>query len=240
MSTKSKEPSPEPNIEFEVSDFSISKDSKTSLQSIKILCVMKAGGCYTPQYVNNLYRAIGRHAGSIPFEFICLSDLEWSADYKIIKLENNWDGWWPKIEMFKHAGPVLTMDLDTLIVDDITPLLELPLKCASNEIYMMKAPNPKRTFTTSIMAWNEDFTQVYDNFNYGRDIKYDWDQFYILHELEKTKTVIHPIQEEISGIYSYKRQWIGKDKTDTRIIWFHGRPRLHSVKTPYIRNNWDV
>jgi len=217
-----------------------SEDKKPPASPIKIICVLKTSKIYNAEYVDILHASIKRNT-TVPFEFICMSNYMWSAEYKVIPLINDWPNWWPKVEMFKYDGKILTMDLDTLIVDNIDDLLDLPNHCGKNEIFMMKAANPKRTFTTSIMAWNGSLSHVYDNFSYGRDKKYDWDQYYILKALENEGTKIHSIQEKIPGIYSYKRQWRQDKPKDTRIIWFHGKPRIHEVTALEIVNeHWTT
>jgi len=202
---------------------------------VKIICVLKSGGCYTPDYVDKLFNSIHRNS-TISFKFICLSDLAWDSDYSVHPLTENFPGWWSKIEMFKYNGPVVTMDLDTLIIRNIDKLLCLPLYKSDDDdrIYMMKAANIKRTYTTSIMAWNGNFKYIFDNFIFDRDKDYKWDQYYILSELKQKW--ITEIQCLVSGIYSYKRQWEKQD--DTRIIWFHGHPRMHNCNEEILKEHW--
>jgi len=230
-------------LKEELSEMKIDKSEETIIQNsetpVNIICVLKTSNVYNEKYVNILYKALLRNT-TIPFNFICLSNIKWDADFEIIEFKNlDWKGWWAKIEMFNYIGKTITIDLDTLIVSNIDELLTLPGKCAPDEIFMMKAPNPNRTFTTSIMAWDGDFSFVYDNFEYSRDIKFDWDQFYVLNELKKKNIAIKAIQETVNGIYSYKRQWKNAEQEDTKIIWFHGKPRIHEmVKLEIVNKNW--
>jgi hypothetical protein len=203
---------------------------------VKIVCLLKSGGCYTPDYVDRLYNGIKRNT-TIPFRFICITDMIWEhPSYISLPLINDWPGWWSKIQFFLSTGKVVSVDLDTLIIDNVDDLLRLPDGCGQNQFYMMKAPNPKRTYTSSVMAWNGDFAYIYGDFVYAKR-EHEWDQFYILKKLEERDIKILPIQDNINGIYSYKRQWL-PDKPKSRIIWFHGKPRVHRCKDSIIDKHW--
>ena len=206
-------------------------------EPVDILCVLIGDKLYNIDYVDILYASIKRNT-TLPFNFTCMSDRIWDAEYNVIPLVNGWEGWWSKIEMFKHTGRTITMDLDTLITDNIDDLLNLPNICGENEIFMMKAVYRKRTFSTPIMAWNGDFTHVYENFSYTRDKKFDWDQFYVLKALEGSNTTIHAIQDHIKGVYSYKAQWRKHKRDDVKILWFHGVPRIHDCPIDIVKKNW--
>jgi hypothetical protein len=68
--------------------------------NITIACVLKSGGDFTIDYVKNLKNMISRNV-TIPYEFICLTDLSIPEDIcKSIRLKNYWKGWWSKIELF--------------------------------------------------------------------------------------------------------------------------------------------
>lgn len=89
------------------------------------MCV-KWGNLYGPEYVNNLYAMVKRNLTS-PFRFICLTDntygLHSAIETKPLR-DKSLRGWWTKIAFFQSPlfdieGPVLTMDLDVVIVDNI-------------------------------------------------------------------------------------------------------------------------
>ena len=202
-----------------------------------IICVLKSGGPYTPVYVDRLYNSLLRNT-SKEFKFICLTDLPQNRFevVKAIKLKHDWRGWWSKIEMFKYSGTIITMDIDILIIGNADTILELPYMIGKDEIFMMKAINPNRTYTTSIMAWNGSFKYIYNEFNFLSDKEHKWDQFYILSKLKNKR--IHAVQSHVPGIYSYKRHWIETKPVDTRMFLFHGHPRLHEYDEPIFRKHW--
>jgi len=202
-----------------------------------IVCVLKSGGPYTPVYVDRLYNSLLRNT-SKSFKFICLTDLPQNRFevVKTIKLKHDWQGWWSKIEMFKYSGTIITMDIDILIIKNIDSILDLPFMLNKNEIFMMKTFNPRRTFTTSVMAWNGNFKYIYNEFDFTSVKPKNWDQFYVLKKLQKIK--IYPVQSHVSGIYSYKWHWKDSEPEDARMLLFHGVPRLHDCIGPIFKKHW--
>lgn len=102
-----------------------------------ILC-MKWGTKYGPDYVNRLYAMVRRHMQG-PFEFVCLTDDERGIQAPVRCLPipsldlppDIPERGWTKLTTFAadlHGlrGTALFLDLDVVIVDDITPFFEVP------------------------------------------------------------------------------------------------------------------
>ncbi len=103
----------------------------------RIVLCMKWGTKYGPEYVNRLYGMVARHLrGS--FRFICLTDNSMGVRPDVecmplpsLDLAPGADRGWPKLTTFKadlHGleGTALFLDLDIVIVGDITPFFEQP------------------------------------------------------------------------------------------------------------------
>ncbi|MBL8330481.1 MAG: glycosyltransferase [Rubrivivax sp.] len=107
----------------------------SSIQRI-VLC-MKWGTKYGAEYVNRLYGMVERHLSG-PFRFVCLTDNSMGVRPDVecmplptLDLAPGADRGWPKLTTFKadlHGlrGTALFLDLDVVIVGDITPFFELP------------------------------------------------------------------------------------------------------------------
>ncbi|MEJ6002852.1 glycosyltransferase [Paucibacter soli] len=102
-----------------------------------ILC-MKWGTKYGPEYVNRLYAMVARHLHG-PFKFVCLTDRSEGIRAEVqclpipeLKLPAGIpERGWTKLTTFEadlHGlkGTALFLDLDVVIVDDITPFFEVP------------------------------------------------------------------------------------------------------------------
>ena len=102
-----------------------------------IMC-MKWGTKYGPEYVNRLYAMVQRHLCG-PFRFVCLTDRSEGVRPEVeclpipeLKLPAGTpERGWTKLTSFEadlHGlrGTALFLDLDVVIVDDITPFFEAP------------------------------------------------------------------------------------------------------------------
>jgi len=97
-------------------------------------------GKYRPDYVTKLYHSLKRNC-KVPFEFICLSDTKEVEADRIIMLPK-WSDikiHWHKLKFFSPLfggqqpdDDIIVMDIDQIIVGDITDMINWPVK--ENEI----------------------------------------------------------------------------------------------------------
>ena len=98
---------------------------------IKIFCLYFEGK-YSPDYIEKLYNGLKRNC-TVPFEFICYSDTDVVAD-KVIPLpkDTKIKQHWHKLKFFDKsftgAGDVIVMDIDQVIISDITEMVNWPVK----------------------------------------------------------------------------------------------------------------
>jgi hypothetical protein len=99
---------------------------------------MKWGTKYGPEYVNRLYAMVSRHLRG-PFRFVCLTDSGEGVRPEVECLpipdlalpDGQPERGWKKLTTFEadlHGlrGTALFLDIDIVIVDDITPFFEAP------------------------------------------------------------------------------------------------------------------
>lgn len=194
---------------------------------ITIATVLKCGGEYTTYHVEVLKRSIEKYITS-EYKFICLTDAS-SGNFEKIKLENNWPGWWSKIELFKLKGPVLYFDLDTIIVGNLASIVEV---AKNNKFSILRdayqgKKNPN-AMQSSVMGWNSDMSTLYNEFK--KDDKQiiktlHGDQTFIGNFLDpKTVTFFQDVLNDT--LLSYKVDVMGKPLSSrTSVVFFHGLPR---------------
>jgi hypothetical protein len=127
---------------------------------INIVCVLRQGGKvgYDLTWVEKLKSAVSRNL-DIPHKFICLSDCDVSVDR--IPLIDAGSGFWSKLELFRPGlfnGPVLYIDLDTIICGNITPIVEK----IKNEKFLMWQDLDNGIHSSAIMFWNGDYSFLWD------------------------------------------------------------------------------
>jgi len=104
----------------------------------RIILCMKWGDKYGPEYVNRLYAMVRRHLRG-EFRFVCLTDSSAGVRPEVRCLPipdlalpaGLPERGWKKLTTFEadlHGlqGTALFLDIDIVIVDDITPFFELP------------------------------------------------------------------------------------------------------------------
>ena len=128
---------------------------------MKIVTVLKSGGIYKPEHVKTLHQQCLKYGfGS---EFICISDDPTVPGYYPMK--HDWPTWWGKMEIFLIPGPVLYLDLDTIVIKDLTSLF----KEIKNHKFIClrdfyKDAKMERSVGSGVMAWNGDMSFIYKEF----------------------------------------------------------------------------
>ena len=141
---------------------------------INVACVLRQGGKvgYTTEWVYKLQRAVAQHL-SIPHRFVCLSDCE--VDCERIELQHSDPGFWAKLELFRPGlfdGPVLYIDLDTVICSNIDSIVERC--CGHNFVMWLEAD--KNIHSSAMMYWETDVSNIWNIYR-SRPAEY-WQQQY--------------------------------------------------------------
>lgn len=202
---------------------------------MKIVTVLKTSIDYKKSYVELLYKQCKKYAPDI--EFLCISDDPSVPGY--IKMEHDWPRWWPKMEIFKIPGPVLYLDLDTIIVKDLRPMLDNISQyefIAIRDFY--KDHKMERTLGSGVMFWNGNMKYLYDEFLKDPQKNMDecsttrwWgDQGFI----EKTikNNVVYWQDIVPNKLVSWKVHCKNGIPADADIIAFHGKPKPWDIILP--------
>jgi hypothetical protein len=136
---------------------------------LTVACVFVRGEYpYTPEYVTRLKAMVERWSDR-PFEFVCLTDRPWMiSDCRTITIPKFDDcfAYWNKVQLFhperQWQGRVLYLDLDTLIVAPLQPILDVSASFAITEDphrFGMKTRDYYgrqivRKFNSSLMLWD--------------------------------------------------------------------------------------
>lgn len=196
----------------------------------RIATVLRSGGEFTVDHVERLRDQCARHAHGVPF--ICLSDVTLLEERDRIPLVHDWPGWWAKMELFRLSGPVLYMDLDTSVVGDLSPLLEVS---SLNRFTVLRDLNPsQRVMGSGLMAWSGSMLHLYSAF--AADAKrhmadcnsprWHGDQGFI----ERHTTDREYWQDALPGaVVSWKKHCASGVPDDARVVCFHGKPRPWEV-----------
>ncbi len=203
---------------------------------MKIVCVLKSGGCYRPGHVYAL-RDMCR-TWMPPHEFACLTDVPGLACASL-PLQHDLKGWWSKMELFRDfcEGETLFLDLDTIIRGPCGQVIE---EARKHPFVILRdvsrgVRNPL-AMQSSIMWWNGGVQWIWEAFEKQglvSDLRGDQDCLeQVFASAGKSAVYWQDITESIA---SYKVSIAGQDPPSyAPIVIFHGSPRPWQQKEiPY-------
>lgn len=180
-------------------------------------------------------------------EFVLFSDRK-KIEGVNVRTIPNLDGWWGSLyqfspEAFPEGSRVFSIDLDTTIVGDLKPLLEVPL----DKLVGLNDTGPQGVWTrrlaNGVMSWQAGprYYPIWERFvpNIGKRRPFVLDGKFVTQDEQWLK---HFIGYDWTGwsdlfgkdaVMSYKWHLLSQRRTitaETKIIYFHGQPRPHQVK----------
>lgn len=150
---------------------------------------------------------------------------------------DKFEKWWCKHELFRPENadlrPALFIDLDTYVMGDLTPILELP----GDRLWLIADFNrpEKRSESGLFIApagpvsdeiWRKACLPQARNF-YGDGA--------FLNTLPHSR-----ITDEVDGIMSYKVHRLQESSKGARIVCFHGKPNPHEVGEGWAKDFWTT
>lgn len=208
---------------------------------MKIFLVYKIGGDYDKSHVERLVKQIKQHnkceisiLTDVPREIMGVAD--WTY-----QLQNDWPGWWSKMELFRFPGPLLFLDLDSTVLG---PLDNLWKAAQNHGLLLLEDFYFPSELQSSVMGWNGNLREIYDCFTVDAEEmvarrKRRWsDQSYIeMLCLEMQRPVtrwqdVLPAGEVCSYKVHVKNGIVPKGN---KLVCFHGKPRPWAV--PELQGN---
>lgn len=223
---------------------------------LNVVCIWSPSKVYTADYVNILAAAVKRHL-TVPYRFCCLTSIaSWDgAELKLLDKEikvglsqSGWSGWWLTIELFKleqFEGPVLYLDLDTFIVDNIDFLAE-PYEGIIMGLDDFYRPG---TFMNAVMLFNpcKELNAVYEylldpaHFAAAKKLRFG-DMQYTEERLKVAGIKPEVMDTRWPGkIISYKKHFMKKASlSGVSIVCCHGTPKPHEIHHPLLKPHWRL
>lgn len=244
-------------------------DSQTKIVKsstvIDCACVIH-GDAYSWIYVERLHNMLSRHL-TRGIRLHVYTEAERPVPAPMIKhVLPDWGitgprrSWWYKITLFnldEYAGPMLYFDLDTVIVDNIDWICDLPTTWfwTVQDFKYLYRPG-SQSINSSIMWWDtRQFAEVWQNFqqqNLQTIIKqYRGDQDY-LNQVLPSSQVRFLDPERIrswrwqcleGGMHPNRQKRVRDIPTqitpETDIMIFHGHPKPHEIQDPVVQQHWQ-
>lgn len=210
---------------------------------------------YPMEYANKSARMLTRNC-RIPFQSYCITDRpeELSKDIIPITPERKVRGWWNKVLSFSPEMPegwILVMDVDLIIVNDLTEVIEyamennIQMAAYADAIHWMNCK-----FSSSFMLFKSgSLDHIYSNFmaNYDSlENRPGGDQVWIEPQLsdilyldEQFPNLKRSLKFDLATISESNMTLPMEISDDIKIIDFHGNPKPHQLTMwSIVKNNW--
>ncbi len=192
----------------------------------------------------------------LPFEFVCLTDHPRNLSKEIIQKgaeKPALDGWWNKIRLFDRSlfsDEFLFLDLDTIILKDLTPLIEFVREHPESPLITLR----DFTFGTlsSAIMWvrpNEVTEGIWRAFIKGEkfedlqrlrrsvgDQDFIWAYLNSRHLADKVTFFPEPwfvSYKKLRRLHASDRNAVREKLNQALILCFHGEPRPHQAVDPW-------
>lgn len=145
---------------------------------LTVCCVLKSGGGFYTSHVTELHKMVKDNL-NIPFEFVCLTDLDQSNFPKYIKavpFEVDFPWKWCKINIWNPNNPfrdrILFLDLDSIVMRNLEPIVNFKADFALVRQWKNIGPRFGRKrilrYKSPLMVWNHNTRpQLWNNFYLG-------------------------------------------------------------------------
>lgn len=202
----------------------------------KIVCVLRSGGQYTPEHVYLLRDQL--IDWSLDHHLVCLTDMEVGEGIFCVPLKYpQLEGWWSKLELASPIipGDFLYIDLDTMIVGDISDIVNAPDLTLLRDFYY-----PDRIASGLMLLTEKERFALWEKFiktpqDYIRSAHHSGeyvstgDQYVFDLFWRKTAKRWQDVLPKQVISYKVHCQATGTYPRGTRIICFHGEPKPWDV-----------
>ncbi|CAM6054927.1 unnamed protein product [Sphagnum tenellum] len=231
---------------------------------LTVACVLRSSGnTYNASWVHRLQRNVAKHL-TVPYRFVCLTNLKSIEDVETIKLTESWPGWWSKLELFatnRFNGPVLYMDLDMMSCGNIDALAQN----WSGLVMLRDCEKFRHVENSGLMWFDPTKNSVYENifhefktnpmetmkaYSGVNGVTMFGDQGFIARTMEKHKQPIIKWQDVLKPEWFLEFSYLDKinpkiaDMTynkDARICYSLGYPKFPNMPDhPLVKEHWEI
>jgi len=196
------------------------------MATVTRVCVLKSGGDFAPRHVQWLARQVPG--------LVCLTDMA-VPGVPVVQMQNAWPGWWSKMNLFSKAipGDLLYLDLDTVVIGDLTPLEGVGETTLLEDFY-----KPGLLASGLMYIREEDKAHVWDAWMADPDghrercqTRERWGDQGFLQDVLQAQTW----QQALPGaVVSWKVHCQKQIPYGARVVCFHGNPRPWAAKQSWV------
>jgi hypothetical protein len=182
--------------------------------------------CYTPEWVNKLARGFARNL-TLPHRFVVLTDKAYDFAKGIEQelLGTDEPDWHSMIEPFRIEGPLIVVGLDTIIRSNIDHLARWCER--ADRIALPRSPG-KPYACNGVALVPVGMTGIHAQWRGENDMEWLRAQPHVM---------IDDLWPE--QVVSYKQYVRPKGTRQSRIVYFHGSPKMQDIlHEPWVAEHW--
>lgn len=189
---------------------------------------LSSSHCFSEVWVDRLYRAFRRNL-TLPFRFIVWTDRrrQFSEPVEQRLLTRMPPDYGSCIEPFAHDGPQVFVGLDTLIIGNIDKMGQWALD-HPGELALTKHPYADESINGVVLS--------------GGDNRHIFETWQGQNDMEWLRAFPHRRVDDLwpGRVVSWKATVRdGKAPPGARIIYFHGKPKMHHLRQePLVKAHW--
>jgi hypothetical protein len=184
--------------------------------------------CYDQTWVEKLYRGFKRNL-TIPFRFVCFTDRirTYREPVEQELLERRPITYGSCVEPFKLNEPMIFVGLDTVITGNIDKMARWCIQGKGKKLALPKHPFEEFSINGVVLV-GAGQRHIFDTWRGENDMKW-------------MRSFPHDRIDELwkDRVVSYRAHVRGKALNKARIVYFHGREKMHEIPhVPWIKECW--
>lgn len=212
-----------------------------------IVACVRTGAVYSFDYVTRLRNMVARHL-SLPYVFVCLTDQNDRCEGAVFVdvREIALPGWWAKMILFEPAwrgqSQIIFLDLDTVVVGELSPLagvphefaiLESPVRLAGGRSYPCR-------YNSSVMVIGAGrCTHVWSRFDKDR---HNWMADHATYGDQKVIEELYPDAPILNNLmpkgFFCNYRHLTMHPPQAAVVNFGGRHKPHNCEIPWVQEAW--
>lgn len=188
---------------------------------------LKFSRCYDESWVVKLYNGFRRNL-TCDFKFVCFTDRirEYPEGIEQELIESRPINYGACIEPYKLNAPMILVGLDTVIIGNID---HLAYYCLHSDKIVL----PRDPFTPDVVCNGVALVPAGH-----RGVWVDWNGENDMQWMRQQSDVNHMDDLWPGHVVSYKGHVLKHGLGDARIVYFHGKPKMHEIDDKDILSHW--
>jgi hypothetical protein len=213
-----------------------------------IVACVRTGTVYSFDYVTKLRNMVGRHLRR-PYSMVCLTDQPDRCEgVEFIDITAaGLPGWWAKLLLFeptwRNHNRVIYVDVDTVIIGDLSPLADVPGEFAICENFtrLLTKPSYPCRYNSSVMVIGGGMAGfVWDRFaKHSKSLMEEHARYGDQACIEALYPDAPFLQRLLPKNFFFNYRQLTMHKPNAAMVNFGGSNKPHTCPIPWVQREWS-